>query len=99
MLSQDKVRSLISDQADVCSAFGSALYGDLLSHAAENATRGGVVFDLLSPFEARNPRADALALRLMAAVHRLVLGGQASELALHYPSVGGFKADPWPAFE
>jgi hypothetical protein len=99
MLSQEKVASLLREQANVCAAFGSALYGDLLSHASENAVREGVVFELLRPFEARNPRADALALRLMAAVHRLVLGGHAAELALHYPSVGGFKADPWPAFE
>ena len=99
MLSRDKVASLLLEQADVCRTFESALYGDLLSRASENALKGGVVFELLCPYEARNPRADALALRLMAAVHRLVLSGEALELALHFPSVGGFKGDAWPAFE
>jgi hypothetical protein len=39
-----------------------------------------------------------LANRLMAAVHRLVLRGEAPELAAHYPSVGGTPQHPWPAF-
>jgi hypothetical protein len=36
--------------------------------------------------------------RLMAGVHRLVLRGDAPELAVHYPSVGGTPHEPWPAF-
>ena len=36
-----------------------------------------------------DPGPSALALRLMGAVHRLVLSGRAPELAKHYPSVGG----------
>jgi hypothetical protein len=99
MLSRDKVASLLREQADVCRTFESSLYGDLLDRASDNAVVGGVAFELLRHYEARNPRADALALRLMAAVHRLVLSGKAPELALHYPSVGGFKSDAWPAFE
>jgi hypothetical protein len=42
-----------------------------------------------------------LGLKLMGAVHRLVLEGRASELAAYYPSVGG-TADPegaWAAFK
>jgi hypothetical protein len=45
-----------------------------------------------------DPGPSALALRLMGAVHRLVLRGDAPELAAHYPSVGGQPANPWPAF-
>ena len=41
---------------------------------------------------------SALALRLMGAVHRLVLSGAAPALARHYPSAGGRPADPWPDF-
>jgi hypothetical protein len=39
-------------------------------------------------------------LRLLGAVHRLVLQGRAPELAAFYPSVGGQgrAADAWPAF-
>jgi hypothetical protein len=39
-----------------------------------------------------------LALRLMGAVHRLVLRGDAPELAAHYPSAGGEPGEPWTAF-
>jgi hypothetical protein len=45
-----------------------------------------------------DPGPSALALRLMGAVHRLVLRGDAPELAPHYPSVGGRPINPWPAF-
>lgn len=82
----------------MCAAFGSPLYAHLLSRAAEDAESQGVVFELLAPFDARNARADALALRLMAAVHRLVLTGEAASLAAHYPSVGGHQPEAWPAF-
>jgi hypothetical protein len=34
----------------------------------------------------------------MGAVHRLVLRGDAPELAAHYPSAGGRPGDAWPAF-
>jgi hypothetical protein len=45
-------------------------------------------------------RREMLPLRLMGAVHRLVLEGQAPALARHYPSVGGDgdAAATWPAF-
>lgn len=45
-----------------------------------------------------DPGPSALALRLMGAVHRLVLSGRAPELAKHYPSAGGAAGDAWPAF-
>jgi hypothetical protein len=56
-----------------------------------------VVLHVLQGFE-DDPGPSALALRLMGSVHRLVLRGEAPELALHYPSVGGVPAEPWPAF-
>jgi hypothetical protein len=53
-------------------------------------------------FEVMRGREDAPgsvpALRLMGAVHRLVLAGEAPELARQYPSAGGEPDDPWPAF-
>ena len=46
-----------------------------------------------------DPIGSVLALRLMAAAHRLVLRGQAPGLARHYPSAGGDAAgDAWPDF-
>lgn len=90
---------LLREQADACASFGSPLYADILNHAAENAAAGGVVFGLLAAYESGNSRADALALRLMAAVHRLALLGEAPGLEAHYPSMGGTAHGAWPAFE
>lgn len=98
--SRARIASLLRDQARQCAALGSPLYGHLLARAAEEAEHGGVVFELLAAHEAPNPRADALALRLMAAAHRLALGGQAPALAACYPTCGGRPdlAGAWEAF-
>jgi hypothetical protein len=58
---------------------------------------GDAVYGVLRGYEDA-PGPSALALRLMGAVHRLVLRGDAPELAAHYPSTGGRPADAWPAF-
>jgi hypothetical protein len=89
MLSRERASFLLHDQASYCAAMGSPLYARLLERAADDARAGGPVFELLEPFDAPNLRADALALRLMAAVHRLVLTGQAPRLAAHYPTASG----------
>jgi hypothetical protein len=58
---------------------------------------GDVVLTVLRD-HADEPGRLLLANRLMAAVHRVVLSGEAPELAAHYPSAGGTPNDPWPAF-
>jgi hypothetical protein len=73
---------------------GSPLYAQLLEHAAQDAADGGPTYDVLEPYDSHSFRADALALRLMAAVHRLVLLGRAPALAACYPSVGGDATRP-----
>lgn len=76
----------------------SALMSCLLEHAATDWDSGGVVADVLAPYAAE-PVGAALPLRFAAALHRLVLTGQAPELAAHYPTTGG-TAPPgqaWPA--
>ena len=100
MPSPERAAFLLRDQASWCAAMGSPLYAHLLEGAAEDAAAGGPVFELLEPFDAPNLRADALALRLMAAVHRLVLSGEAPELAAHYPTAGGTRGRPgaWELF-
>jgi hypothetical protein len=75
-------------QARACAIMGSPLYDHLLATAAQDVLGGGPLADLLVP-RVRPGRGDAAALRLMAAVHRLVLTRRAPQLALHYPSVGG----------
>jgi hypothetical protein len=94
---------LLREQADACAAMGSPLYGHLLGLAAQDAEEGGPVWAVLAPHMdgvGSDRRGSALALRLMAAVHRLVLTGAAPALARHYPSVGGDgDADAaWAAF-
>jgi hypothetical protein len=89
----------LREQAEACEVMGSPLYAGLLRSAAGDAERSGPVWELLGAHAAPG-RGDALALRLMAAVHRLVLTGRAPELARRYPSAGGDGSleGAWPAF-
>jgi hypothetical protein len=85
-------------QSEACARLDSPLYASLLARAAEDFEAGGVVARVIGDRPATN--ASALALRLMGSVHRLVLEGEAPDLAATYPSAGG-HADPeaaWPAF-
>src|SRR5436309_490390 len=93
------VSSALRQQARWCEALGSPLYAALLEHAAGDVDAGGPVAALLDG-HAADPPASALALRLMGAVHRLVLGDEAPALAAHYPSTGGDgdAEAAWPAF-
>jgi hypothetical protein len=84
-------------QADACAYLGSPLYSDLLGRAAEEVVAGDAVYGVLQGQE-DDPGPSVVALRLMGAVHRLVLRGDAPELAAHYPSMGGTLGDAWPAF-
>jgi hypothetical protein len=59
----------------------------LMQGAADDLERGGIVAELYTGVPL--PAGQAPALRLLAALHRLVLAGQAPELAGFYPSVGG----------
>ena len=82
-------------QAGWCGKLGSPLYEELLAHAAGDIERRGPVWDVLA---ADDSHPDSLlpgaqALRLMGAVHRLVLTGRAPALAAFYPSAGGVAAD------
>ncbi len=87
-------------QARWCEELGSPFYATLLDLAAANMEGTGAVAGVLSPF-AGEPGTSALALRFMAAMHRLVLDGTLPELAAHYPSTGGDGDAPaaWPPFE
>lgn len=86
-------------QSVACREMGSPLYASLLDQVADDVLDGGPCADALAGHE-QDPGPSALALRLMGAVHRLVLERRAPELAMFYPSVGG-TADgdgSWPAF-
>lgn len=94
MPSRDRTVALLLDQARLCDRLGSPLYARLLEAAADDAATGGPADALLRPLDAADARAGALALRLMAAVHRLVLTGRAPRLAAYFPSVGGDSERP-----
>jgi hypothetical protein len=86
-------------QARSCVEMGSPLYTHLLDRTAEDVEQGGPGWQVLIAHLAPG-RGGAIALRLMAAVHRLVLTGETPALAEYYPSVGGTAdlARAWPAF-
>ena len=88
------------DQARACAQLGSPMYAGLLDRVADDIDSGGVSVEILDGHE-NDPGPSALALRLAGSVHRLVLSGQAPELAIFYPSVGGEwdLVAGWTAFE
>lgn len=64
------------------------MYAELLDAMADDIDEGGVVLEALSGHEDdRGP--SGLALRLLSALHRIVLAGDAPGLAAYYPSAGG----------
>jgi hypothetical protein len=85
-------------QSGECARLGSPLYAELLARAAEDVEAGGVVAETFAGRE-QLPGRLVPGLRLMGALHRLVLQGRAAELAAFYPSAGGGgrPADAWPA--
>src|SRR5258705_7306645 len=81
-----------------CAVNGSPFYAGLLGNIVADWESGGITSELL-PASWERPLQDAAALRLLGAVHRIVLAGRAPELARFYPSAGGDDAgDAWPAF-
>ena len=75
-------------QAQACSKLGSPFHGALLALAAEDVEAGGPTLALLEPWAGREVRelfADAVALRLVGALHDLVLSGDDPALAAAYP--------------
>lgn len=85
-------------QAVFCAGDGEPLYDAILEPLALDVEAQGVAWRILEPY-AHEPGSAAVALRLLAAVHRLVLNGEAPRLAPFYRSAGG-DARPdgaWPA--
>lgn len=68
----------------------SPLYVRLLGAVIADISVGGPCAAVLSRVDpSLDPIADAVPLRFLGGVHRIVLEGRASELAVHYPSAGG----------
>jgi hypothetical protein len=77
---------------------GSPLYERLLTAMAEDLDRGGPTAAVVAGHQ-DDPPGTVLPLRLLGAVHRLVLAGALPGLAPYYPSVGGTEpvAGAWAA--
>ena len=85
-------------QRDACERAGSRLYGRILGAVVDDLLSDGASRPILEPWS-ENALADAVPLRFLASVHRIVLEGGAPELAAYYPSAGGTDpGDPVPAF-
>jgi len=91
----DDTRDSIVLQAEACRHLGSLVYADLLTDLLPDYDAGGPVCELLDAASDR-PIHDAVVLRLLGAVHRIALRGEAPALAARYPSCGGDggRADP-----
>ena len=98
-LAREILAQRLQRQASWCDDLGSPFYGALLRLAAQDLNAEGAVWGVLGGFEGEDGSA-ALALRLMGAVHRLVLMGKLPDLAKRYPSVGGDgdAGAAWSAF-
>jgi hypothetical protein len=95
---RDELAAAFRGQARGCATSGSPVYAALLARAADDLEAGGVFAEVVSDFRG-HPVLDALALRILGAVHGLVLEGRAPRLAAYYPSAGGrFEAEAaWQA--
>lgn len=83
----------IATQRLGCELAGSPLYAAILDVVAGEVEADGPVARLLDPV-VDAPFGDAVLLRLLAGLHRLVLDGDAAELARWYPSAVGADARP-----
>ena len=89
----------LREQSRSAAGLGSPMVEVLLAGVADDLEADGPCARVLAP-HLGDATSSALGLRLLAAVHRLVLRRRVPALALHYPSVGG-EAPPteaWPAF-
>lgn len=84
----EKLVANIRVQAHGCRQSGSPFYGALFDCMASDVERHGPLWRLLEPV-AHEPFGTVRPLRVIGAVHKLVLSGDAPLLAVHFPSAGG----------
>jgi hypothetical protein len=78
----------LRSQGRFCAAAGSRMYGELFDLVADDVESAGVFAAILSGQEDA-PSRQAVPLRLLGGLHRLVLDGRAPGLRRWYPSTGG----------
>jgi hypothetical protein len=85
---QETIAGRLRWQAEWCERLGSPLYTQILEAVAHDVEQSGAAWELLAGRESE-PAQAFLPLRLLGAVHRLVLSARLPELAALYPSAGG----------
>jgi hypothetical protein len=93
---KSNITAHLAAQSNACAYLGSPLYAGLLDRLRLDVESGGPSRRVLEPF-ADWPGDSAYSLRLMGAVNRLVLSGEAPGLARHFVP-GGDAGAAWPAF-
>jgi hypothetical protein len=88
MKSAEHLVHTLRSQGRFCAASGSAMYDELFDRVADNVEAGGVFATILSGHE-DDPARQAIPLRLLGGLHRMVLDGRAPALRRWYPSTGG----------
>lgn len=83
-------------QRDSCRHLSSPFYSELLACALSDAASGVPFWDAMDRWQG-NPMSALLPLRMLGALHDLVLAGRAPALAASYPSPG-FAGDPVTAW-
>ncbi|MEE6175370.1 DUF2332 domain-containing protein [Mycobacterium sp. 050134] len=87
-MNRERLLHTLRSQGRFCARAGSLMYGELFERVAEDVEAGGVFATILSGYEDA-PSRDAVPLRLLGGLHRLVLDGRAAPLRRWYPSTGG----------
>lgn len=87
----------LRSQGRVCTSSGSPMYRELLELVAADVESGGVFASILADQKGA-PEGQAVPLRLLGGLHRMVLDGRAPVLRRWYPSTGGtWQAEAaWP---
>ena len=79
------LRDHFAEQAAICEAYGSPFTARLLERAGRDLAAGGPVAELVADWP-RDPRTDALSIRLAGALHAAALSGRDAALAAEYPA-------------
>jgi hypothetical protein len=91
----DTLMKAFAFQARACASLGAGFSAGIVARAGADLATGGPVARLLEPWADRSAEQlirDAIALRLLASLHHLVLTGTAPALAACYPP-GGLDPD------
>ncbi|WP_205876452.1 DUF2332 domain-containing protein [Mycobacterium camsae] len=84
----DHLLHTLRSQGRFCARSGSAMYGELFELVAADVESGGVFAGILDGQEQASS-GQAVPLRLLGGLHRMVLDGRAAQLRGWYPSTGG----------